>query len=464
MSVQYLEALDSVRQPWHDGRRTTAQRLDQIHADMTAVASLAVGRAIVLPEPFALDSWVGMELVNKVAAARASNSTHSLIEFHTIRKRSLEEALDVNLRRAADHADPYVSSMFPDEPLRYLSPGEPSLNSDRRAQLLRAVLGEYRQVGRPWPAKPILSAPSLADLLVAFAAGEQEPDGTGDLAHTERSLRRTIRKLATAHSGEIDTLPLNARSWLRTNLPWPNDQDGRSASEIVRATELAELIEFLDTAYNLKVASSMGQVPFTASTDLVKDKAVGRAREIAQRVAIEKFGHSRILGAIGTQGAAFEVTVSGAVVDKSLTERQLTAAEHAVNQALEGVVKLWDEDDFWESVRAIRAADDRETAEGALQSHRKFISQKLRATTRPTAKPWHAISGALIGVVAGAAADKTIELSAQLPVLNSEPFSLLITLGGAAAGAAAVAAHEGRRVQSQVATITSAVGGMLEIE
>src|SRR6266516_6581485 len=65
--LQYLESLDSIRAPWIDREERTFSDLQIL---LEVVLSLALGRQVVVPQPYALDSLGFLRAAGIVLRAR----------------------------------------------------------------------------------------------------------------------------------------------------------------------------------------------------------------------------------------------------------------------------------------------------------------------------------------------------------------------------------------------------------
>jgi hypothetical protein len=429
--LQYLESLDSVRSL--GDQRVQANDLPQLHADMEAIATLAVGRSVVLPEPQALDSRIAMRTVSKILRIRDEiGSADRPISFHTRDGQSLATALSRLRDRALDRSDSYVSSAFPDRDAVQNLPealASPSPSEDPRYSSLRLMLREHESVGSVHP-EPFTSF-SLAESVKAFL------DGQVNLTRRDREVRdaanalqETIKELCPRKDGTWDTSGLNNRSVLRSEVAWPHDSGGRAPREMVSEDELAGLVEFVDTLYNLKVASSIGPIPFTASTVATLGQELSVNRLLAQDLAVATFASAPHMDVVSdNQGDVsnhrprtdpiFDVAVASAssVNDRTVVERLTSQSEDALRRILQE--RSDPSSEFGDSLRTMqRARDDGkpQVLDIAVSRHIDLLTSLLADGHRVTVRSTFATQ-ALAGAALFGAQNESAMASAHLPFL-----------------------------------------------
>ncbi|MFJ5230402.1 hypothetical protein ACIQBJ_10955 [Kitasatospora sp. NPDC088391] len=410
---QYLESLDSTR----TGRAPTAS------ADMTDTAdtyaaelhlqiftevlmTLALGRAVVVPQAYAFDSPGFLRVATTVLRARSTAAAgEHPFRVHLFGVRSYPEAVAAMLGRTADGSRPFMSSLLPElnDPARYgLDPGEVRqqaadldrlLNAEwlgaERADGIALIHDEFRRVPRVAPAPAVRPGVRRAGLgeLVTAAADESAPlPRLPDPAGHSEQYREVRAALATAirRLGAGNPAPFDDRSRLRLALPWPGDAAGRSPAEIVRGPELLDLlVEFVDTLYNLIVADSIGVADSTLSTATGPSRHHLSGRGIAKELALAHY-RARTRPADprpepARQAGApplFEVRVDAAGgLSEDTVHARMTALHTDAADAITTLLTARAErgrsakSPFWKGVEELRAAQDPASARKALDAH-----------------------------------------------------------------------------------------------
>ena len=299
---QYLESLDSVSAPWvgqgdqvHVSDRGLMRR-NQIFLDI--LMTLAFGRDVAVPQPYAFDSGGFLEVAAMVLKARESVGADSDHPFrlHLFGADTFDQAVQGMLSRIGDPDRPFYSALLPklnqaaQEGFKIPRTLDELLASQLidvgPAQALDTVRRELGSLPRV-PAHPRPNAPSLPELLANFAEG-RSPVAQMIRSSTDEIVRSihfdllsSIQLLDPSHPAAF-----LQRSRLRIQEPWPNDKLQCLPQEIVGVANLQLVIEFVDTLYNAVVAESIGIAPVTYTTDVaVGDESLSR-RAIAQELAL----------------------------------------------------------------------------------------------------------------------------------------------------------------------------------
>lgn len=301
--LHYLESLDSIRVPWpgDDWRE-----FHELHVYLEVLMVLALGRDVVVPQPYAFDSYAFTTVATRVLRARdRSGADDHPFRLHLYGADSYGEAVAHMLSRVHDRDYPFHSSLVPElqDPARFgLDPDAVRRQSasldrllssawigDGRAEAMELIHREFRRRPRAG-VQPAGSAATLDSILravvddgsaVVRAASEEGGSLREEVWH---GLRTAIRRLDPTAPGAFDQ-----RSRLRRVAAWPGDPEGRSPAEIVGGrAELDLVIEFVDTLYNRVVSDSIGdvaQATFTTITASADDESLLR-RAIAQDLAL----------------------------------------------------------------------------------------------------------------------------------------------------------------------------------
>jgi hypothetical protein len=300
---QYLESLDSVRLPYLPESEDELREILRLQIFSEILMALVLGRDVVVPQSYALDSYGFLQVAPTFLAARdqarAATEHPFRLHLHGNAVESFDDAIVDILARVGRPDTPFLSSAFPElNDLELAAPPQkpgavrdrlwlmnrPWLD-DRRRAALRAVYEEFRDGGRV-DARPAPNALGLRALLGVFV------DPGSAMSHHARSYgepeREVYERLVAAVTALDPGRPaLEQRSVLRTGKPWPTDPDGRTAAEILGDAEmLTEVVEFVDTLYNAVVVGSIGVAAPAFTTGLVTDERRLTPTRVAQHLAI----------------------------------------------------------------------------------------------------------------------------------------------------------------------------------
>lgn len=413
MDLTYLESADSIRVDYDTLQRDPAARVDADFAELQLflemVSTLAVGRTVVVPQTFALDSHIFHRAAKRVwdAYAAAGGNGPAPIRLHLFGSdvTSFEDAISSMLAHAARNGE-FHSSSFPELNSRSWRIGEGRGGAELLRQLddhdprkapLEATVAAFRHTGRNAARRPPTRA-TLGTMLDRVIAG---PTLSGD-----DTLRR---KLDAARS----TLDLNAafdrRSLLRSSAPWPGGDGRQSARDLVGDEALALVVETIDTLYNLKVARTTGARFQHYTTGLGQVGTLlgdtGRAQIAALDVRGEVSGG-------GDSGTAFDVEVhsSGPLAIADL--RAFLAAAIDRPETTTGLTALFraraDHDgEFARSLAPLAAEPDPGARQELMDSHVRVVAGILGNGYRTTSSelPWQGVglgmvmTGATVGGV-----------------------------------------------------------------
>lgn len=418
MPLHFLESLDTARLPWAapDSLGAEEERHREHHELQVfteVLATLALGRELVVPQSYAFDSLGFLRVASVVLEARdrVSSREHPF-RPHLHGADSFEDAVSAILGRARAVENPFSSSLLPelnaagrygldqDEVWRQARDFDHLLSSDwigdERAQALHRVRTEFHGLPRA-QARPPAVPTSLNRLLVAAvddssamsraAARFPEP-----VRETHDTLVRALRRLDPGGSGGF-----SGRSQLRLPHPWPGDAAGRTPVEIVGdARTLALVVEFVDTLYHTVVVDSIGTAQATFSTDVAAEEQGLGARAVAQELAL---AHYRLRAerpdwlprparepGLQEEQPVFEIGMdTGTALAEPGTETALTALRAAAPEAFalllaaraQGPGRTAKLAPFWAGVESLRAATTRAQAERALEKHLAYVAGVL---------------------------------------------------------------------------------------
>lgn len=406
MSLQFLESLDSVRGA---GNRTTPDAgLSEAQAMLETVMALALGRDVVVPQSYAIDSATFLAVAERVLTARqraGTGATDHPFRPHLFGQgvNTFDTAIKAMLARVHDDDRPFVSSLRPD--LSGLDAGEIRAfveDLDEFQQWaggvltgrLQLVRDEFRRTARVVPQQRpdgVRLDRALTGLVdpasdLHAAAGRFDEDART----TFERLVSAVRRLDPASPAAF-----GQRSRLRQDAPWPNDPRGRTAREILGEGDLSLVTEFVDTLYNRAVFDSIGVASGSFSTSLHLGPDLDRARVVAQRLALGR----RPTSASAVPGTGelplFDVHIdAGAAQDrKALTSEVGVLLDRGGNALVElfrvreGGRESAPDNEFWRSVRALEEAavgSDEKAYRKALDAHLGLVASVLNGRAEIT--------------------------------------------------------------------------------
>lgn len=456
--LQYLESLDSIRTPWAPGED---RRFGDLQILLEVVLSLALGRDIVVPQPYALDSLGFLRAADivlearDVAARRAKDVPKDApFRLHLYGANTFEEAATKMLARVSDPDRPFYSSLMPElndpgrdpEDLKgptssldaLLSSG---LIDDERARLVNRVRDEFRASPRA-PQSSGGRTLGLDELVSHFL---QAPDTsaapTGESGQQIREvsddLRVAFRILDPARRGAFEQ-----RSRIHLEMPWLGDPQGRAPAEILgSATRLQLVQEFVDTLYNRIVAASIqGAIravfttpPAAGSTSLV-------ARAIAQDLALSAYGGAPAQGPRpGSRTPDFEPAFQAFADDASTGDISATVAKIQADivAGLPGLMQARADrgdgtrkrSEFWKGIDRFQekfAVGDMTAAQTELDKHFRVVNRLLSGAVTTSTR----VKGMELATAGMGAAGTTVAAGMAMPGS--------VLAGGIAAGIGAV--------------------------
>lgn len=497
--VQYLESLDSVRRIYGvtDPEREALGRLQTLVEVTTA---LAMGRDIVVPQPFAMDSWSFMVLAYDLLAARDDARVElndKPLKLHLYGQQTFRDAFSAMVRQAGGaESSRFHCSVFPevngdrafaarvaesiaDENLRPLLKGIADERGDRVrrvwAEFKDAEIGDGRFVVSPKPSAAAATIKGGVELLV-----NPSPDRLVNLRDLERregfdTLRRGLTSLHRASEAATGVEHgFTNRSYVHHPGPWPGLEE--SARETL-GDDLEGVLEFTDTLYNLVVAQSIGLAPVAASTPVLTNRdARPAALTTAQVAAVAAFlsqsaptaepGDHESLWLPAPDSEAFFLSVApGSSSVTSLVENsssyETSRIEDTTAELLNVVREIFvlrQTTDFKESVRKLDralASRDMPSVERAIDEHTRMVARRLEG-------------GPLHVGARGQFVDLSLDL---LAVAGTALASVAVggtmgVLAGASIGAAHIATRASlpaRRHTRRQNEIARALGGSVEV-
>lgn len=439
--VQYLESLDSVRSSTAAGASEDESQLADLQVHIEVLMTLALGRSVVIPQSFAVDSQRFLSVAEKVLNARGPFVTGADRPFRPHYfggVTSFEDALRDMISRTGDAERPFVSSLLPG--LAELEPDERTRRAadlghffrkapDDVAAPLKQIQVEF-EILSPVPAQPRPNARTLSQHLVDFvSAGWRQPTGSA-IEEVHSRLVTAIRSLNPEVPQEF-----GQRSRLRLSEPWPGDAGGRTALEIVGGEDdLALVTEFVDTLYNRVVVDSIGVGGATFSTAMQLGEELNIARGLAQRAALSDRTSDRTGHDPQAEVPLFEATIDTSSVGEATRDRVdklMTTADEVLVRLMalrERPQRGGSDTPFWKSVERLETqlvSGDRAAIEDALNEHLQLVSKEVRANVDVT-------SGltAQMALSAGGSAAATAISTWVVPGLTG----LAVSAGAAAVG------------------------------
>jgi hypothetical protein len=393
MAVQYLESLDSVRTGPGSGVSEEDARLAELQTFLEVLMALAIGRDVVVPQPYAFDSGAFLRVAHRVLGARPKASEDRPFRPHLFGSgiETFDDAVRDMLTRVHDRERPFHSSLYPAvhrmteadlaKVVADLDDRLVAVTGNAYAYPLLAVLREFRATERfvaPGRGTGMTLAATMSELVDPRSTLSSYSQGLlGAQREVFERLRSAVRRLDPSGSGAF-----GQRSRLRQQVPWPGDPEGRTAAEIA-GDDLPVVVEFVDTLYNRVVADSMGRPTALYSTAATADDVQLEARYLAQELAL---GRPALLVSDADEGEVppyFQVAArtSGAKRDALLVHDLGTLFE-AGAEALEPLMaaRSRPSSTFWRGVARLdeaTAAGDRRAYQRALDDHLAHVAKLL---------------------------------------------------------------------------------------
>jgi hypothetical protein len=351
--LHYLESLDSVRAPWPgDGARGPHDVLVLLEV----LVVLALGRDLVVPQAYALDSYSFLTVASRILRARDRiRADDHPFRLHLYGVDSYGEAVGAMLGRVGKLERPFFSSLFPElqdpaghglDPAvvaRQASTLDRLLSSDwigdERAEGVELIYREFSRRPRAaaHPTRTVVTVEDvLRDVVDERTAVVLEARSHRGRAHREvwQVLRKAITELDPYRRGTFDQ-----RSRLRQTTAWFGDRDGRAAGDVVGGHEQLELvIEFVDTLYNRQITDSIGdiaQATFTTTTAQLDDHKLFRLA-IAQDLALGCYSYR------SAPGPQTMLRVSGAGPEFQI-RTDAVETNDAVHNSIQGLLDSLDD-------------------------------------------------------------------------------------------------------------------------
>lgn len=409
-NLHFLESLDSTRMTWARLVRSPDDAINEWRAHevnllFEVLVSLAFGRTIAVPAPYAFDSLGFMRVASKVLRARDEVASGDVgdrpFRLCLFGGSTFEAMISRMLARIADQETPFRSSLFPE--LHQLSP-DTLMAVAHDPDLIRAhvsagssgvdfdrfvALDQVREEFRLTPSitgRPNGDAP-LNGILAAFANRAPRTGQTDSISlETHGRLQSSIRAMLTRQPH------LDVRTVLHSEF-WPGSQRIRTDDVVGGPTELRLVREFTDTAYNCLLSRSAATPTGLFTTPGISDS---NDRDIAglstaQDLAIVEFSarfpdtlpSSWIGGSAGTlAGASGSVILVTDRMSKAHLAADLAEATSVLTAAITSVLTQRDDrtSDFWQSVEDLDSTVDRidnatptkEEPRGSLEARRAF--------------------------------------------------------------------------------------------
>ena len=407
--LQYLESLDSIRAPW-------TAREDREFSDLQilleVVLSLALGRDVVVPQPYALDSLGFLRAADIVLEARdvaarrnEDGPKDAPFRLHLYGANTFEEAATKMLARVSDPGRPFYSSLMPElndpgRDLEDLKGPTSSLDAllssglidDERARLIDRVRGEFRASPRA-PQSSGGTTLGLNEMISQFTqssstSARTTSESTQLVRDVSEHLRVAFRRLDPTRQGAFEQ-----RSRVHLDMPWLGDLDGRTPAEVVGSASRLQLVqEFVDTLYNRIVAASIqGAIramfttpPASGSTNLV-------ARAIAQDLALSVYDGAPAPGPRpSSRTPDFEPAFQAFADDASTGDISAAVAKIRTDiiVGLPGLMQARADrgdgrrqrSEFWKGIDRFHdkfAADDTATARTELDKHFRVVNRLM---------------------------------------------------------------------------------------
>jgi hypothetical protein len=403
---QFIESFDSIR----TGRGPAdafASQEESLQAFADVLVTLALGRDIVVPQSYALDSLSFLKVADTLVVAhddlfrRKPGAVGLPIRLHLYRQPSYRHATAAMLERMDARDGGFVSSL-----LDYGDDRAGSGVASRAAA--RLLAGDSEPLAELAPPE-IRTAfrrvwTEMAGLRAADAVADNFPSleaAMPALADPESAVRRVLSETGLAdfpafidavgalvRSGSPDVF--RVRSHVHSTNPWPGDPDGRSAADIVGGPDtLRMVVECVDTLYNARLAGSAGVYSSAFSTSVASAGGALERATLAQEIALAFYEVRRrdrppTPGEAGPAGAlppTFDLVVrNGADAPPADVLATFAALRERIEDAFRVLLELRGTDEFRRSAQAAQAALAR--ADGG---HLRPLEQHIRLVARALA-------------------------------------------------------------------------------
>lgn len=457
MTGHFLESLDSVRAPGAGRRHVGQPDAAELQAGLEVLLTLAMGNHLVVPQPYAFDSWVFLRVAERVLAARARAGavTDRPMRLHLHRADGFDDAISAMLRRVHDPRQPFHSSLFPrlvdDDPARVARWADDpasfvrSIEDDDLAGMIGLIREEFRAI--PAHRTHVTGeVPGVGPRLQALLPGLRTAAGNEGGGVPGRLVD------AVAELGGSSSPGFAVRSLLRSDVPWPGDHRGRAAHEILDRASHEVLVEVVDTTYNRVLVESMGDVTATFTT------AVGRATTTvdtlhrAQSLALPPSAAAGVPGfqvLVRPVGTTEPAVVSGLADRLDVLLLEVFAARRDRRSPL------------WQSLRRLQDASDAgdlARAADALERHVDVLGEMFRdkGTVHLTDR---ATLMSLLGTAATSAGSLATLLAGASGLVQ-----LLVPTAIGLASVGAVPLRRRRRVASEGRRVAEALGHFVGVE
>ncbi|CCI52666.1 hypothetical protein [Nostocoides jenkinsii] len=409
----YLESLDSTRAIFDDatGESGSPERLQAL---VESLLVLALGRSLVVQQSYALDSWAFYVLSKAFAKKESSpgQSEQPPILLHLYGADSFADAAAE--RVAGIGRGNFESSLFKElvgnedlcsslsERIRmgqFEALGE-RLGGEREealrgmAALLRGARKGTSAVIQPTERESISMSSAIRQLLQNGEFRKRSSQSTlFDILDRLRLAADSVLANGSAND------PLNYRGRIHSQSPFPGHQGGLSVREVAGSdVAFAEVLEFIDTLYNVIVCDSIGTAPILCSTLVAT--GLGASTELwnlheSQNAAVHayKLASARRTGSLSLgesfaedRDAKFEISVSVNrhsafdIGETFAANHSGPSLENALLDCIVEVLRNWANPVF---VRSANALDDAarqgnlEQLNFALAAHGRLIGQIL---------------------------------------------------------------------------------------
>lgn len=408
-SYQYLESLDSLRLR-HDFQPDALDR-GRLQVFSDVLMSLALGRDVVVPQSFALDSFGFLEVARTVLSARSARSTLDSMprpfRLHLYGVESYRDAVVAMLERVDRPDEPFVSSLLPGlvrEPGRAtavareigatarIDPLITWAETSGYPQVAEGLEAMWKEFGtatvKPGSADARVVRPAQRGAVPSLRHAVEEllqPSSRVRTRLAERGVldhggaKRTLDALATlretARGSGAD--PFRNRSALYSDAPWPGSR--RTARRLVGDDDLALARECVSTLYNMTVADSIGVAPAHFSTPVAGATGDVRALGLAQELALG-FIDAPVVAGLGSTGFG-PTAPTGEARSPEGGADVMSALRAKAAEAFEVVLAAREDPEFAKSARALAtAASDRTpgAVDRATDRHARLLEARFR--------------------------------------------------------------------------------------
>lgn len=419
-TLQYLESFDSIRTNLRANEY--AARVESLQAFADVLATLSLGRNLVVPQSYAFDSLSFLKIADALIRARSGLSNRSAtdtalpIVLHLHGHASYKEAVVSMLRRMDSKDNPFVSSLLDYDDFQANSREATSAAEQISEGVFPSKLIELAPEAIREPFQRVWTQLSTARVGSRMVADGNHGSVFDELSVTVPALadaRSNARRVLAAEGFEnrADFLALTdaiqklvdaggshvfkSRSPVHSTKPWPNDIYGRSPLEIVGDVDKLQMVkECVDTLYNARVAGTSGASTSAFSTKvLFAGQTLGRAT-LAQEVAIafyEVKRRGRLGVSLDSDLPAAEVSArnlpptfdlvikDGGGAAPEAVSRTLNQLQQKAQEAFEVLLDLRKMDDFRKSASQLQLALQHGDAKylSLLEEHTRLVGSAL---------------------------------------------------------------------------------------